>query len=158
MGVAMLALLASTPGASVASFTDSEHATSTALTAIVVPAPIIDTCVAQTVLVVLTLTPRVTITWHYPTAGYTGTNARYWYYDTGLLTLVSVSLGSGVTTSGPVSGTYTSVYQGSLLAGLLGGSADVGVSAAHSSGWLSTVSMAHANFPLLVGTGTCTIL
>ncbi|MFC5929229.1 hypothetical protein D6T64_02945 [Cryobacterium melibiosiphilum] len=159
IGVLLLAVFGgfASPAPTEAAFTDAEHGTSVALTAIVVPAPIIDTCLSQMLLLSLTLTPRVTITWHYPTAGYTGANARYFYYDTGLLRLVAVNLGSGVTTTGPSAGTYTSVFQGSLLAGLLAGEADVGLAAAHSSGWVSGVSMVHANYPLIAGTGTCTI-
>ncbi|TFD46203.1 hypothetical protein E3T55_17525 [Cryobacterium frigoriphilum] len=159
IGALLLALVGGvgSPAVTEAAFTDAEHGTSVALTAIVVPAPIIDTCVAQTLLLSLVLTPRVTITWHYPTAGYTGANARYFYSDTGLLGLISVPLGSGVTTTGPSSGTYTSTFQGTLLAGILGGSADIGLGAAHASGWVSPVSTAHATFPLLVGTGSCVI-
>ena len=48
--------------------------------------------------------------------------------------LAEVSLGSGVSTSEPVSGTFTSTCEGALLGGLLGGAGDVGVAAAHSSG------------------------
>lgn len=139
-----------------ASFADAEHATAT-LTAFVVPAPVIDTCVASSLLVSLSLTPRIRITWHYPVTGFTGSDARYYFSSSGILGLASVSLGNGVTTTGPSSGTYTSTFQGSLLGGLLGGTADVGVAAVHSSGWVSLVSSAHGTFPLLIGTGTCTI-
>ena len=58
------------PPVTEAAFTHAEHATFVPLTAIVVAAPMIDNCVAQSVLVVLTVTPRVTITGHYLTAGH----------------------------------------------------------------------------------------
>ncbi|MDJ0338429.1 hypothetical protein [Cryobacterium sp. PH31-O1] len=135
---------------------NSKVAAST-VTAIVVPAPVIDTCTASSVLVSLSLVPRVVLTWHYPTGGYVATNARYYNSNSGIAGLTLVSLGSGVSTTGPVTGTYTSTFTGSLLGGLLGGSGDVGVATAHSSGWRSLISSAHATFPLLVGTGTCTI-
>ena len=139
-----------------ASFTDSEVAAS-AVTAFVVPAPVIDTCTASSVLVGLSLVPRVVITWRYPTAGYTGTNARYYNSSSGVGGLTPVSPGNGVNTTGPSGGIFTSTFQGSLLGGLLGGSGDVGVATAHSSGWRSLISSARATFPALVGTGTCTI-
>ncbi|MDJ0376917.1 hypothetical protein [Cryobacterium sp. PH31-L1] len=140
-----------------ATFTDAEHASS-ALTALVVPAPVIDTCTASSVLVSVSLVaPRVVLTWHYPTAGYTAGNARYYNSNSGVGGLTPVALGSGVSTTGPMTGTYTTTFEGSLLGGLLGGSGDVGVAAAHASGWRSLISSAHATFPLLAGAGTCTI-
>lgn len=154
-----LALLlgASGPGRAEAAWSDSEHVSSVAMTALTVPAPVLDTCVASSVLVSLSLTPRVVVTWHYPSGPYDGTNARYYNSDSGILGLSLIALGSGVTTTGPVSGTYTSTFQGNLLSGLLGGSADVGIATAHASGWTSLISSAHATFPLLIGAGTCTI-
>lgn len=139
-----------------ATFTDSEFAAST-VTAAVVPAPVIDSCTATSALVSLSLTPRVVLTWHYPTTGYDETDARYLNSDSGTAGWVSVSPGNGASTSGPVNGTFTTTFQGRLLDGLLGGSGDVGIAAAHSSGWRSLISSAHATFPLMVGTGTCTI-
>ncbi|SDN38865.1 hypothetical protein SAMN05216368_105114 [Cryobacterium flavum] len=78
--------------------------------------------------------PRIVLTWHYPTTGYAAANARYYKSNTGFGGLIEVSLGSGVSTSEPVSGTFTSTFEGALLGGLLGGAGDVGVAAAHSSG------------------------
>ncbi|KGJ79683.1 hypothetical protein GY21_04475 [Cryobacterium roopkundense] len=156
--VAGLALVISvTPGLTEATWADSEHGSSVTMTALTIPAPFFDTCTASSVLVSLSLTPRVVVTWHYPSGMYDGTNARYYNSDSGILGLTPISLGSGVTTTGPVSGTYTSTFQGNLLSGLLGGSADVGISTTHSSGWTSLISSGHATFPLLVGAGTCTI-
>ncbi|KFF59788.1 hypothetical protein JF66_08935 [Cryobacterium sp. MLB-32] len=155
---ALLLLLShTTPGVTDATWADSEHASSVTMTALTVPAPFFDTCTASSVLVVLSLTPRVVVTWHYPSGTYDGTNARYYNSDSGILGLTLISLGSGVTTTGPVSGTYTSTFQGSLLSGLLGGTGDVGISTTHASGWTSLISSGHASFPLLVGAGTCTI-
>lgn len=139
-----------------ATFTDAEVAAS-ALTAIVVPAPVIDTCTASSVLVSLNLVPRIVLTWHYATAGYAGANARYYNSNSGVGGLAPVSPGNGVSTTGPVGGTFTTTFQGSLLGGLLGGSGDVGVATVHSSGWRSLISSARATFPLLIGAGTCTI-
>ncbi|TFB77241.1 hypothetical protein E3O06_00295 [Cryobacterium glaciale] len=137
-------------------FTDTEVAAS-AVTAIVVPAPVIDTCTASSVLVSLSLVPRVELTWPYGTGGYVGADARYYNSSVGAGNLAPVALGNGVSTTGPVSGTFTTTFQGSLLGGLLGGSGDVGVAAANSSGWRSLISSARATFPLLIGTGGCTI-
>lgn len=153
---AVVVALAPPPTATVAAWTDAEHASGN-FQALTVPAPIIDTCTARSVLVNLSLTPRVTLTWHYPSTDYTSANAQYWWSDSGILGLIGVTIGSGVSTTGPVGGVYTSTFQGSLLSGLLGGSADVGLSTGHTSGWSSKTSTAHATFPLLVGTGTCTI-
>ena len=139
-----------------ASFSDTEF-TASVLTASIVPAPVIDTCTASSVLVGLSLVPRVVLTWHYPTTGYAAANARYYNSNSGVGGLSPVSPGSGVSTSGPVGVTFTTTFQGSLLGGLLGGSGDVGIAAAHSSGWRSLISSARATFPVLVGTGTCSI-
>ncbi|WP_411731216.1 hypothetical protein [Paeniglutamicibacter sp.] len=149
-------LVASVPPASTtATWTDAEHS-SAGFSALEVPAPVIDSCTAQSVLVNLSLRPRVTLTWHYPSTGYTRANAQYWS-GTSVANLAPVSDGNGVSTTGLDPGPYTSTFQGGLLAGLLGGSADVGLSAGHASGWSSKTSTVRATFPLLVGSGTCVI-
>lgn len=156
LAVCAVFLVASVPPATTtAAWTDAEHSTA-GFSALVVPAPVIDSCTAQSVLVNLSLRPRVILTWHYPSSGYTRANAQYWS-GTSVANLVPVSEGNGVSTTGPDPGPYTSTFQGGLLSGLLGGSADVGVSAGHASGWSSKTSTVRATFPLLVGSGTCVI-
>lgn len=144
------------PTATAATWTDAEHV-SGSFQALTVPAPVIDSCTAESVLVNLSLRPRVTLTWHYPSTGYTLANAQFWWSATGLANMASVTGGNGVSTTGPAAGVYTSTFQGGLLSGLLGGSADVGLTTLHGSGWTSKMSTAHATFPLVLGTGTCAI-
>jgi hypothetical protein len=156
VAAAALSLSAVPSATTAATWTDADNA-SGSFQALTVPAPIIDSCTAQSILVNLSLRPRVTITWHYPTTGYTTANAQYSWSATGLANLAVLTEGNGVSTTGPVAGVYTSTFQGGLLSGLLGASADIGISTGHPSGWVSKKSTAHATFPLLVGTGTCTI-
>ncbi|MBV1777833.1 hypothetical protein KRR55_01755 [Paeniglutamicibacter sp. ABSL32-1] len=143
------------PAATTAAWTDAEHS-SAGFAALVVPAPVIDSCTAESVLVNLSLRPRVILTWHYPSVGYTRAGAQYWS-GTSVANLAQVSEGNGLSTTGADPGPYTSTFQGGLLAGLLGGTAHVGISAGHASGWSSKISTARATFPLLVGSGSCVI-
>lgn len=151
-GVAAAALTLSLvpPTATTAIWTDTEH-TSGNFRALTVPAPVILTCTARNV---SGPSPRVTLTWSYPSTGYTRANARFWWSASGMGNMASVTEGNGVSTTGPVAEVYTSTFEGGFLSGLLGGSADVGLTAVHASRWTSKMSTAHATFS---GTGTCAI-
>jgi hypothetical protein len=136
-----------------AAWTRPQNATGS-MSAMTVPKPITTSCTASSVLVGLSLTPRLVVRW-VPAAGYLSTAAEYSYSTSG--GLVNIPLGSGVTTTGPIAGVYTSTFNGGALGGLLGGQADAAISTTHTSGWASAPSTVHATFPLLLGDGTCTI-
>lgn len=142
------------PTMTAARWTDAEHS-SASFKAMTVPAPIIDTCTAESILVSGNLlTPSVTVTWHYPATGYSLDNTKFWAGPT-LANIQDVSRDGVVSTTGPVAGRYTSTFQGPILGGLLGGSAEIGISTEHTSSWSSEKSTAHITFPLVVGKRSC---
>lgn len=156
VALSLTLLTVSSTEPTLAAWTTTEYAASGALTAFTVPAPIIDTCTARSVLVGLSLVPRVVVVWHYPTARYSSTNARYVNSNSGPNGFVPVAPANAVATTGPSGGQYTSTFQGALLGGLLGGTGWVGVATYDPMGWTSKISYGTATFPLLVGLGTCT--
>ncbi len=148
-----LALLSPRPETTEGAWAQSQAATGSAA-AMTVPQPRITSCSASSVLINLSLTPRVVVNWT-PASGHASTAAVYSLSTSG--GLVTIPLGAGATTTGPVGGTYTTTFNAGILGGLLGGQADAGISTLHLSGWTSTPSTVHAVFPLVAGSGTCTI-
>lgn len=158
-GLALLAGVALVPQAqqTEAAFTDGELAAGT-FTAITVPTPVpwgSPECSAQNILVV---GAQLTVRWRVPAefSGYTSANAEYGQVVDGVLDPILGALLGSVTTTGTPSA-YTTVVQGGLLSGLLGGSKRFAIRLKHSSGWVSDWLVADATFPALLGTGTCTL-
>ncbi|MCV9996613.1 hypothetical protein OIU93_20400 [Paeniglutamicibacter sp. ZC-3] len=148
-----LLLSSVSPAATTAAWKNAEHS-SADFSALVVPAPIIDSCTAEIGIAGVNLKPRITLIWHYPSTEYALNDAQYWYGDVpaigSLPVLGPLLYGEEVSTTGTDPGPYTSTFEGGLLTDLLGGTTDVGVSATHESGWSSKVSTARATFPLLL--------
>lgn len=146
------ALLLAPPTQTLASWTDNSYGKGD-ITASLAP-PTILSCTAKNVLLV---GGEVTITWSYPTAiaASPAPTPAYYFSSTGLLNLTTI-LGTSVTTTGPVAGVYTTKYGSTLLSGLLGGTAYVGVATVQGT-WQSAPASATASIPLLVGTGSCAI-
>ncbi|HEY9366737.1 MAG TPA: hypothetical protein VIP55_08900 [Agromyces sp.] len=105
------------------------------------------------------LSPVITVTWTVPaSSGFTTANAQYGVGDlSGLEVIVGPLLGS-VTTTGPVSGVYTTKFGSGLLSGLLGGTKSVAVRFVHSSGWTSAWSQANASMGLAGANPQCTVV
>lgn len=105
------------------------------------------------------LSPVITVTWTVPAgSGFTSANAQYGVGDlSGLEVVVGPLLGS-VTTTGPVSGVYTTKFGSGLLSGLLGGTKSVAVRFVHSSGWTSAWSQANASMGLAGTNPQCTVV
>jgi hypothetical protein len=104
--------------------------------------------------------PVVTVTWRFPSgSSYTAPpNVAYFVAQGGLLgNLVSVLLGSDLSTTGPVSGIYTTKYQAGILGGLLGGSYGVYLQTVDGSQWTSTLASATASMGLLGANPQCVI-
>ncbi|MEO8094390.1 MAG: hypothetical protein ABI632_05570 [Pseudolysinimonas sp.] len=147
-----VALFVAPPAQTLASWSDAEVGTGSYSASLAKPA--ILTCTSKNVFLV---GGEVTITWSYPTtiAASPAPTPAYFFSSVGLLNLTTL-LGTQVTTTGPVSGVYTTKFGSTLLSGLLGGTAYVGVGTVQGT-WASTAATATATIPALVGTGTCTI-
>ncbi|KQZ08884.1 hypothetical protein ASD23_11095 [Agromyces sp. Root1464] len=105
------------------------------------------------------LTPVITVTWTVPAgSGFTSANAQYGVGDLSGLELVVGPLLGSVTTTGPVSGVYTTKFDSGLLSGLLGGTKSVAVRFVHSSGWTSAWSQANASMGLAGTNPQCTVV
>jgi signal peptidase len=89
--------------------------------------------------------PSITVDWTLP-AGYALASARYAVGST-VAGLQGTTTGYTTTTVTP--GNYRTVFSGGLLSGLLGGTASVGISVVHSSGWTSTWASATGGSALL---------
>jgi hypothetical protein len=139
------------PTATAATWTDTEHAAGT-FQASVLSAPVIESCTEHTVLV---LGAHVTLTWRYPPSTGHTLSAQY-LSGPSPDKMTPITNPDSVSTTGPNhDGVYTSTFQGDLFAGLLGGSAHIGLTTMlPGSSWTSKMSTAHATFPLL-GTRTC---
>jgi hypothetical protein len=132
-----------------AAWSDRETAKAT-LEATTIPKPVVQSCVLTTG--ALGINPVVTVKWNFPAGtGYVApANVNYGVSEGAVLSNVTVALlGQGVTTSGPVSGTYTTAFSGSLLAGLLGGSYGLYLRSVDASGWRSAWSGSTASMGLL---------
>jgi len=105
------------------------------------------------------LSPVITVTWTVPAgSGFTSANAQYAVGDlSGLEVILGPLLGS-VSTTGPVSGVYTTQFGSGLLSGLLGGTKSVGVRFLHPSGWTSNWSQANASMGLAGSNPQCTVV
>lgn len=152
VGMAVLAvavaLMVSPPRPTLASWVDTEQSTGS-FAAYTVPKPTITGCTASNILGAASLK----ITWKYNSTT-PAPSATFWFSSSSLLTLTL--LPGSTTTTGPVSGEYTTTFSSGLLTGLLGGPVYLGV-AANQYGWQSQVSSATATVPALIGTGTCVI-
>jgi hypothetical protein len=139
-------------GETLASWNEAEVATGT-FAAITVPKAVIASCVASNIVIV---GARITLTWSFSAAGASTADVVY-KGGSSLLGLLPIAIGSGVTTSGPVAGVYTTVFQGGLLSNTLGGPAYVSLQVKGPGTWLSPSSIVRAEMPLLVGPAPCTI-
>lgn len=142
----------------VASWTDSEYATGSFVATVIQP-PVMTGCSLSPGL--LGTNPVITVTWQFPlhTPTYvTPGNAAYFVAQSGLLTnLTSVLLGTNLTTTGPVSGVYTTQFRSGILGGLLGGSYGVYLQTVDASGWTSTLAAALASMGLAGINPQCTV-
>ena len=139
-----------------AAWSDREMAKAT-LEATTIPKPVVQSCVLTTG--ALGVNPVVTVKWNFPAGtGYAApANVAYGVSEGALLSNVTVALlGQGVTTSGPVAGTYTTAFSGSLLAGLLGGSYGLYLRSVDATGWRSAWSGSTASMGLLGVNPVCT--
>jgi hypothetical protein len=139
-----------------AAWSDSEFGQAN-FTGITVPAPTILSCVPATLLGAVS---TVTITWSFPAGtGYTKeANVNYFVAEGGLLTkLTSVLLGSGLSTTGPVAGVYTTTFRPGLLGGLLGSEFLIGLQTKDGSGWTSGLTPANVVIGLLGLSATCSV-
>ncbi|CAN5236371.1 hypothetical protein BH09ACT1_BH09ACT1_26460 [soil metagenome] len=139
-----------------ATWVTSEYANAPLATPLIAP-PVITSCVANGG--VLGANPTVTLVWHFPTgSGYVvpGNIAYFASASNTLATLLVVAVGPTVATTGPVGVDYTTVFSGSLLSGLLGGSVMVALEST-VSGWTSAPASASASMALLGINPTCTI-
>jgi len=138
-----------------AAWTDRESVRTT-LTATTIPKPVIQSCVLSPG--TLGANPTITMKWNFPAgAGYAApANVAYAVAEGGLLSnLTVVVLGQGVSTSGPVSGTYTTTVSSSILGGLLGGSYGLYLQTVDTTGWTSERTGATAAMGLLGANPTC---
>ncbi|KJC64060.1 hypothetical protein [Agreia bicolorata] len=138
-----------------ASWTDQEFARTT-LTATTIPNPVIQSCVLSPG--TLGTNPTITMKWNFPAGtGYAApANVAYAVAEGGLLSNLTVALlGQGITTSGPVSGTYTTTFSSSLLGGLLGGSYGLYLQTVDATGWTSGRAGATAAMGLVGANPTC---
>ena len=144
----VVTLLVAPPGDTEASWVDREQSRGS-FAAYSVPKPTITACTSSNVLG----SGNVTIKWRYNSTSPTPTPS-FWFSTTSAITVILLS--GSTTTTGPVSGEYTTSFSSGLLTGLLGGNAYVGV-AASQYGWQSPIATATASLPAVIGTGTCTI-
>ncbi|KQO11244.1 hypothetical protein ASF06_00795 [Agreia sp. Leaf244] len=138
-----------------ASWAEKEVAQTT-LTATTVPKPVIQSCVLSPG--TLGTSPTITVKWNFPAGtGYAApANIAYAVAEGGLLpNLTVVLLGQGVTTTGPVAGTYTTTFAASVLGGLLGGSYGLYLQTVDATGWTSVRAGATATMGLLGANPTC---
>lgn len=138
-GAALLAVVTISGGQwTVASWGDQEFGSGTFAAKVIAP-PVITSCYllagAQG------LSPSISITWNFPDGtGYvTPGNVLYFKASGGVLTGLTPVPVSSLTSSGPVSGNFTTVFGSALLSGLLGGSYLVGLRDSEN-GWSSTLS------------------
>lgn len=153
VGVLAIAFFAR-PAATDASWT-GQQATSTTTTAKTIQPPTLQGCVADGG--ALGLNPTVTVTWSFPagTSYVVPANIAFGVGTSSLGTLLPIS--SGVTTTGPASGVYTSVYSSGVLSGLLGGTFNVALWTVDPSGWTS-VQVGYKASIGLAGVGTSCVL
>jgi hypothetical protein len=140
-----------------ATWADSEFSRGS-FTATVIQPPVMQTCSLSPGF--LGTNPVVTVTWRFPTGGsyVTPDNVAYYVALGGLLgNLIHVLLGSDLSTTGPVGGTYTTNYKAGILGGLLGGSYGVYLQTVDGSGWTSTLASATASMGLLGANPQCLI-
>lgn len=109
------------------------------------------------------LSPTVTLKWRFPTGSSYGiSNVNYYTDRGGLVTELTSVLGvdgllpAGLSTTGPVSGVYTTTFSGGLLNGLLGGTYRIGLRAMEN-GWTSTLSYVTATSNLAGLITNCTV-
>ena len=138
-----------------AAWSDRETANAT-LAANTIAKPVIQNCDLNTGLA--GINPVITMKWNFP-AGTTyvaPANIRYSLAEGGVLSNLTIALlGRGVTTTGPVAGTYTTTFSGSLLGNLLGGSYGIYLQTVDSTGWISTRAGATASMGLLGANRSC---
>lgn len=142
---------------SAATWADSEFSQGS-FTATVIQPPVMQTCSLSPGL--LGANPVVTVTWRFPTGSsyITPDNVAYYVAQGGLLgNLLHVLLGSDLSNTGPVGGTYTTKYKAGILGGLLGGSYGVYLQTVDDSGWTSTLASAIASMGLLGADPQCVI-
>ncbi|MBH0130595.1 hypothetical protein [Salinibacterium sp. NK8237] len=128
-----------------AAWVDGEYAQASITAATIAP-PVIDTCSLSPGFA--GLNPVVTMKWGFPAgSNYTApSNVEYFVASGGLLgSLTSAVLGTSLSTSGPVSGTYTTQFKSGILGGLLSGSYGVFVQTKDPSGWTSAPASATAS-------------
>ena len=152
--VGLLAIGSARPVPTEAGWTRTDITTAAAAT-ITIPPPSLSGCTASGG--VLGLNPSVVITWSLPPGTYAfPANIAFGAGQASLGSLIAV--GSGVTTTGPSGGVYTSTYSSGLLTGLLGGTFTVALWTVDSSGWTSK-QVGYTAAIGLAGIGTsCTLL
>jgi hypothetical protein len=139
-----------------ATWVTTEYANAPLATPLIAP-PVLTSCVANGG--VLGANPTVTLVWHFATGSGYVAPANVVYYASAsntIATLILITIGPTVATTGPVGVDYTTVFSGSLLSGLLGGSVMVAV-ASTVSGWTSAPASASASMALLGINPVCTI-
>ncbi|MCW4458678.1 hypothetical protein [Microbacterium sp. MPKO10] len=151
-----LALFLPAPQETEASWTDSESVAAR-FTAAVVPAPVIQSCSAGSL-----LNKSITVKWTMPPSSGYGPSQVSTSGGKDLLSLgIGVGLLAGGSTSGPDgTGVYTTQYSQGLLSGLLGlgGPFYLGIYGTTASGWDSPLSVVKATPALLGLTSKCELV
>jgi hypothetical protein len=163
LAVTGLALFAANPapvGQTEAAWVDTMFANGT-LTAAIIPAPIMEAPCDLTAGLGGS-DPVITINWHFPagTSYAVPSNIVYFVSKGGLLNpITDVILPSqNLTTTGPVSGTYTTKVRSGLLGSLLGGTYAISLQTKDASGWTSRVATANAGMSALGLTKHCDLV
>ncbi|WP_423183039.1 hypothetical protein [Arthrobacter sp. NyZ413] len=154
---AVLSVPAGTP-ATEASWTDSEFGAGTLTAATIAPPVMISPCALDPG--TLGTNPVITVNWRFPAgSAYSApANVSYFVASGGsLANLTPVALGSNLSTTGPVSGVYTTQFKSGILSGLLGGSYGVYLQTKDGSGWVSTLAVANASMGLVGSNPTCAV-
>jgi hypothetical protein len=156
--LAALLVVPAGTGTTAANWSVSEYGSGT-LKALTVPPPVmIAPCTLSPGLA--GTNPVITVNWRFPagTAYSAPANVNYYVASGGLLqNLTPVTLGSNLSTTGPVGGVYTTQFKSGILVGLLGGSYGVYVQTKDGSGWVSTLAAANASMGLAGINPVCTV-
>jgi hypothetical protein len=152
------AVLVVPPVATEALWQDAEHGAGTVNAATIPPPVMVPPCDLSPG--ALGATPVITVKWQLPAGtSYTVADINYYVARGGLTeNLTSVLLGTNLTTTGPVSGVYTTQFKSALLGGLLGGSYEVYVETEDPTGWTSKRAAARASMGALGANPSCTVL